>query len=83
MLSASSIVILQRLLPRSEGRSINPLKFSAWWFLYVQPGLTVKLVHSARLLHVFCVYLKTNSDYFSTEIVFLLTETVCLLRGTN
>jgi hypothetical protein len=79
MFAATDNAILRHLLPCNEGRSVNPLRFSAWWFLYIPPGSTLKnFIHSARRVHLFCLDLRTNSDYFSREIFFLITETECV-----
>jgi hypothetical protein len=36
----------------------------AQWLLYVPPGLTLKILHSANRVHMFCMAIRRNSDYF-------------------
>jgi len=44
--------------------------FKAKWLLYVPPGLTLKkkfYILPTHCIYVFCVDLRTNSDYFSIQ----------------
>ena len=79
MFAASNIVILQHLLPCNEGRSVNPLKFGAWWFLYVPPGLTLKILCTFCAQSTVILFGSQNKQrLFLHGDCILITETECV-----
>jgi hypothetical protein len=56
------------------------------WFLYPRRSVfTSRYVLPSQCIYVFCVNLRTNSDYFTVQLlmsVFYNRDGVCLLRGT-
>ena len=63
--------------------------FEAQWSPYVPPGLTSTnstFCPQSECIYVFCVDLRTNSDYFPIQhqlTGFYNRDGVCLLRGTD
>ena len=66
-----------------RGKNYNPLKPSGH-YMYRQFNIQQFYVQPTQCIYVFCVDLRTNSDYFPIQhwLVFII-EMECLLRGTD
>ena len=65
--------------------TINPLKPSGH-YMYHQFNISQVYVLPTQCIYVFCVDLRTNSDYFTVQhwlVGFYNPDAVCLLRGTD
>jgi len=53
--------------------------------MYSQFNIQQFYVLPTQCIYVFCVDLRTNSDYFPIQhcLLVFITETECLLRGTD